>query len=136
MIGPLSAAPLSPPEIKNLLGQIREKRDAAPYLQADFREEKIIRLMNKPIVTSGKVWFQAPQKFLARSDGKLTQHDGQRWPAALDLLSKIQNRLSIILWVTHSPLDAVFMAALNTALNLENVESTFHITGEQAGAGL
>ena len=57
------ADPLSPAEIKSLLAQIREKRAAEPQVEADFHEEKVIRLMNKPIVSSGKVSFQAPNKF-------------------------------------------------------------------------
>ena len=75
------ATPLSPADIKTLLGQIREKRNAAPYLESDFHEEKIIRLMNKPIVTSGKVWFQAPQKFRREVTGNspsVMVSDGQQ----------------------------------------------------------
>src|SRR5207302_4479669 len=34
-----SADPLSPADLKSLLGRIREKRAAAPQVQADFQEE-------------------------------------------------------------------------------------------------
>ena len=34
------AEPLAPAELKSLLGQIRQKRAAAPQVQAEFREEK------------------------------------------------------------------------------------------------
>src|SRR5437867_9640343 len=57
------ADPLSSADLKNLLAKIRERRASAPHVQADFVEEKAIRLMNKPIVSSGKVWFEAPNKF-------------------------------------------------------------------------
>jgi chaperone LolA len=133
VVGSLSAAPLSPAEIKNLLEQIREKRNAAPYLQADFHEEKIIRLMNNPIATSGKVWFQAPQKFRREVTGNspsMMVSDGQQlWIYYPKFKSAEHYSLG-----KHSPLDAA-MAALNTALNLENVESTFHITGEHVAQG-
>ena len=46
---------------KALLERVREKRAASPHMQADFQEEKVMRLMNKPIVSAGKVWFQAPK---------------------------------------------------------------------------
>src|ERR1039458_3070730 len=39
--------PLSPAEVKSLLARIREKRAAEPQVEADFHEEKIIRLMTK-----------------------------------------------------------------------------------------
>jgi outer membrane lipoprotein carrier protein len=133
VVGIISAAPLSPADIKNLLGQIREKRNSAPYLQADFREEKIIRLMNQPIVTSGKVWFQAPRKFRREVTGNspsVMVSDGQQlWIYYPKFKSAEHYSLG-----KHSPLDAA-MAALNTALNLENVESTFHITGERVAQG-
>src|SRR5437870_12331501 len=56
----IHAQPLSPAELKTLLAQIREKRGAVSQMQADFQEEKFIRLMNKPVTSVGKVWFQAP----------------------------------------------------------------------------
>src|ERR1700756_141932 len=59
----VSAAALSPDELKNLLAQIREKRGATPQMQADFEEQKFIRLMNKPVTSAGQVWFHAPKKF-------------------------------------------------------------------------
>lgn len=127
------ATPLSAADIKTLLGQIREKRNAAPDLESDFHEEKIIRLMNKPIVTSGKVWFQAPHKFRREVTGNspsVMVSDGQQlWIYYPKFKSAEHYSLG-----RHSPLDAA-MAALNTALNLENVESTFHITGEHAAQG-
>jgi outer membrane lipoprotein-sorting protein len=129
----IHAASLSPADVKTLLGQIREKRNAAPCLESDFREEKIIRLMNKPIVTSGKVWFQAPQKFRREVTGNspsVMVSDGQQlWIYYPKFKSAEHYSLG-----KHSPLDAA-MAALNTALNLENVETTFHISGEHAAQG-
>jgi len=59
----LSAQPLAPADLKSLMDQIRQKRAAAPQVQADFREEKTMKMMNKPVASSGKVWFQAPNKF-------------------------------------------------------------------------
>jgi hypothetical protein len=41
--------PLSPADLKALLERIREKRAAAPQVQADFQEEKSVHLLNKPI---------------------------------------------------------------------------------------
>src|SRR5437763_12968416 len=53
------AAPFSEAELKNLLAAIRQNRTT----QADFQEERVIRLMKKPVVSSGTVWFQPPNKF-------------------------------------------------------------------------
>jgi outer membrane lipoprotein carrier protein len=122
-----SAEPLSPADLKNLLARIREKRAAAPQVQADFQEEKIIQLMNKPIISSGKVWFQAPNKFRREVKGNsssITVSDGQQlWIYYPNFKSVERYSLG-----KRSPLDSV-IAVINTALNLENIENTFHITG-------
>src|SRR3982751_3433001 len=54
-----TSAPVSESELKNLLAAIRQNRTT----QADFQEERVIRLMKKPVVSSGTVWFQPPNKF-------------------------------------------------------------------------
>ena len=123
-----SAEPLSPADLKDLLARIREKRATAPQVQADFQEEKIIQLMNKPIISSGKVWFQAPNKFRREVKGNspsVTVSDGQQQLWIYYPNFKSAERYSL---GKHSPLDSV-IAAINTALNLENVENTFNITG-------
>jgi outer membrane lipoprotein carrier protein len=129
----LPAAPLSAPEVKALLERIREKRNAAPHVQADFHEEKVIRLMNKPISSSGKVWFQPPNKFRREVRGSAPSvmvSDGQQlWIYYPNFKSAEHYSLG-----KRSPLDAG-IAAINTALNLENVEGTFHISGVRTDHG-
>lgn len=119
------AEALSPAEVKNLLARIRQERAAAPQVQADFQEEKTMRLMNKPIVSSGKVSFQAPNKFRREVRGNsssITVSDGRRlWIYYPNFKSAEHYALG-----KRSPLDSV-IAAINTALNLENVEGSFHM---------
>ena len=121
----VKAEPLSPAEVKNLLARIRQERAAAPQVQADFQEEKTMRLMNKPIVSSGKVSFQMPNKFRREVKGSspsVTVSDGQQlWIYYPNFKSAEHYSLG-----RRSPLDSV-IAAINTALNLENVEASFHI---------
>ena len=69
------SAPLSGGELKNLLAAIRQNRTT----QADFHEERVIRLMKKPVVSSGTVWFQPPNKFRREVKGNspsVTVSDG------------------------------------------------------------
>ena len=122
-----SAGPLSSADIRNLLARIREKRAEAPQAQADFEEEKVVHLLNKPITSSGKVWFQAPNKFRREVKGNspsVTVSDGrQLWIYYPNFKSAEHYSLG-----KRSPLDAA-IATINTALNLENVENTFQISG-------
>jgi len=124
---------LSPAEVKDLLAKIRDRRASAPDMQADFREEKTIRLMNKPIVTSGKIWYETPNKFRREVKGNtpsVTVSNGH------DLWIYYPNFKSVEHYALgkHSPAD-VAIAAINTALNVENVENTFQVTGAKVNNG-
>jgi outer membrane lipoprotein-sorting protein len=125
--------PLSAAEVKNLLGRIREKRTAAPYVEADFQEEKVIHLMNKPIVSSGKAWFEAPSKFRREVKGNspsVTVNDGQQlWIYYPNFKSAERYALG-----KRSPLDAG-IAAITAALNLENVEANYRISAMKTEKG-
>ena len=70
------ADPLSTADLTNLLARIRENR----MTQADFQEQRVMRLMTKPIVNSGRVWFQPPNKFRREVKGNspsVTVSDGR-----------------------------------------------------------
>ena len=89
--------------------------------------------MKKPIVSSGSVWFQSPNKFRREVKGNspsLTVSNGQQlWIYYPNF--KSAERYSI---GSRSPLDSI-IAAINSALNLENVENSFDITGTKSNNG-
>src|SRR3954467_7563515 len=126
-----SAEPLAPNDLKALLGRIREKRAAAPQVHANFQEQKTLRMMNKPVVSSGKVWFQAPNKFKREVKGNspsLTVSDGQQlWIYYPKFQSAEHYSLG-----RRGPLDAG-IAAITASLNLEGVENTYTITAAHEG---
>jgi outer membrane lipoprotein-sorting protein len=127
------AQSLSESDIKNLLTRIAERRASAPGVRADFQEQKTMRLLNKPIVSSGKIWFHAPNKFRREVTGNspsVTVSNGHDvWIYYPNFKSAEHYSLG-----KRSPVDAA-IAAINTALNLENVESTFRITGAKIDNG-
>ena len=133
LIVPAHADPLSPADLKSLPAQIRDKRGAAPQMQADFQEEKFIHLMTKPITSAGKVWFQAPDKFRREVKGNspsVTVSDGQQlWIYYPNFKSAEHYSLG-----KRSPLDAT-IAALLGGLNLQNVESNYHVTANKIDNG-
>ena len=118
---------LSEADVENLLARIRENR----MTQADFQEEKVIRFMTKPILSSGRVWFQPPNKFRREVKGNspsLTMSDGhQLWIYYPNFKSAERYSLS-----AGSAVDSV-VASINSALNLENIESHFHIAAQKVG---
>jgi len=125
----LNSAPLSEADLKNLLAGIRQNRTT----EADFQEQRMIRLMKKPIVSSGKIWFQPPNKFRREVKGNspsVTVSDGrQLWIYYPNFKSAERYPLG-----KGSPLDAT-VAAINSALNLENIESTFQISATKTDKG-
>lgn len=128
-----SAEPLSPADLKALLERIREKRAAAPQMQADFKEEKSVRMLNKPIVSSGTMWYQAPNKFRREAKGNspsITVSNGKDlWIYYPNFKSAEHYSLG-----KRSPLDAG-IAAITASLNLENVEGTYNIAGTKEPDG-
>ena len=122
-------APLSEGDLKNLLAGIRQNRSS----QADFQEERVIRLMKKPIVSSGRISFQPPNKFRREVKGNsssVTVSDGrQLWIYYPNFKSAERYPLG-----KGSPLDST-VAAINSALNLENIENIFQINGTKTDRG-
>ena len=122
-------APLSEADLKNLLGGIRQNRST----QADFQEERMIRLMMKPIRSSGRIWFQPPNKFRREVKGNspsVTVSDGrQLWIYYPNFKSAERYPLG-----KGSPLDST-VAAINSALNLENIENMFQINAAKMENG-
>src|SRR5437016_9848575 len=127
------AQSLSEAEVKNLLARAAERRASAPDVRADFQEQKTMHLLNKPIISSGKIWFHAPNKFrreVVGNSASVTVSNGR------DLWIYYPNFNSAERYTLgkRSPVDAA-IAAINTALNVENIETTFHVTGSKIGNG-
>jgi chaperone LolA len=127
------AESLSETDVKNLLTRVAQRRATSPDVHSDFQEQKTIRLLNKPIVSSGKIWFHAPNRFRREITGNspsVTVSNGRDlWIYYPNFKSAEHYSLG-----KRSPVDAA-IAAINTALNLENVESTFRITGAKIDNG-
>jgi outer membrane lipoprotein carrier protein len=121
--------PLSEADVKNLLAGIRQNRTT----QADFQEQRMIRLMKNPIVSSGRIWFQPPNKFRREVKGNspsVTVSDGrQLWIYYPNFKSAERYPLG-----KGSPLDST-VAAINSALNLENIENTFQTNATKSDKG-
>src|SRR5262245_24160979 len=123
------AAPLSETELKNIFELIRQNR----MTQADFQEERAIRLMKRPVTSSGQIWFQPPNKFRREVKGNspsITVSDGRElWIYYPNFKSAERYPLG-----KGSPLDAT-VAAINSALNLENIETSFNISATKSDNG-
>src|ERR1700730_5236424 len=129
LISIAKTAPLSEADLKNLLAGVRQNRST----QAEFQEQRVIRLMKKPILSSGRIWFQPPNEFGREAKGnspRVTVSDGrQLWFYYPNFKSAERYPLG-----KGSPLDST-VAAINSALNLENIENTFQISATKSDKG-
>src|SRR5437763_9072073 len=129
LLSAAKTAPLAEGDLKSLLAGIRQNRST----QADFQEERVIRLMKKPIVSSGRISFQPPNKFRREVKGNspsITVSDGrQLWIYYPNFKSAERYPLG-----KGSPLDST-VAAINSALNLENIETSFNVTATKTDNG-
>jgi chaperone LolA len=125
----VNSAPVSETDLKNLLAAIRQNRAT----QADFQEQRMMRLMKKPVVSSGRISYQSPNKFRREVTGNspsLTVSDGrQLWIYYPNFKSAERYPLG-----KGSPLDST-VAAINSALNLENIENLFQIAAVKSDSG-
>jgi outer membrane lipoprotein-sorting protein len=72
----LFAQELSPEQTNDLVTKVTEKRRGIP-MQAEFREEKRMALMQKPVIEEGTLAFLPPDKFRREVKGRsLTVCDG------------------------------------------------------------
>jgi chaperone LolA len=121
---------LSPNETKRLLARVHEKLVASPNLEAEFQEQKTSHFLNKPMLSTGRVWFQSPNKFRREMKGNVQTvavSNGR------DFWIYFPSRKSAQHFTLgkNSPVDAA-ISAMITALNLENVESTYQVTATKS----
>lgn len=127
------AQSMSDGEIRKLVARFHQKLVASPNLQADFQEEKVSHFLNKPLLSTGKVWFQAPNKFRREMKGAAQTTAVSN---GHDFWIFFPNRKSADHFTLgkNSPVDAA-LTAMITALNLENVENTYQIAGGKVDHG-
>ena len=120
---------LSPNETKKFLARFHEKLVASPGLEADFQEEKTSHFLNKPLLSTGKVWFQAPNKFRREMKGgaqTVAVSNGRDFWIHFPARKSTQH----FTLGKNSPVDAA-LSAMMTALNLENVENTYQVSASK-----
>jgi chaperone LolA len=117
------AADLSPAETQSLLKSLEDHRAKSPSLTADFTEEKTTHLLTKPLVSSGTIAFQIPNKFRREVTGQnpsITVSNGQKlWIYYPGFKEAELYTLGQKAYFDDS------IAALTAGLNFQNIEKFF-----------
>ena len=127
------AQELSADEQKALVAKFQSQRAQLPSLSAEFTEERTTRLVNKPIISSGTMAFQAPNKFRREVKGNSPStavcNGEELWiyyPAFKEAEHYTLGQRQVF---------DDSLAALTAGLNFEGVEKFFRVTASKEDGG-
>jgi outer membrane lipoprotein-sorting protein len=127
------SAELTRDEESALLAKLRERRAQFPAMTADFSEDRVTRLITKPIHSSGTIAFHAPNKFrreLKGSSPSLTVCNGaELWIYYPNFKEAEHYTLGQKQFFDDS------LAALTAGLNFQDVDRYFRISPSGEGSG-
>jgi len=124
--------PLGAEEEKALISKLQQQRAQMPAITANFTEEKVTRLLTKPVIGNGTIAFQAPNKFreLAGNNPSTTVCDGKvLWIYYPNFKEAEKYTLGQKQFFDES------IAALTAGLNFQNVEKFFRVAAAKEGNG-
>jgi chaperone LolA len=125
--------PLAPDEEKALIGKLQQQRAQMPAVTASFTEEKVTRLLTKPVISTGTIAFQAPNKFrreLSGNNPSTTVCDGRElWIYYPNFKEAEKYTLGQKQFFDES------LAALTAGLNFQGVERFFRVGAMKEGNG-
>ena len=124
------AQELSEKEVGDLLSRLAESRGNSA-MQANFREERRLALMEKPIIESGTVSFLPPDKFRRQvNGGSLTVCDGETlWLFYPQFEEAEKYALS-----SNRPLRES-VSAMTSGIGLQNLEKNYNVQGWRSADG-
>ncbi len=128
-----NAQELTADEQKSLIEKLQSQRTKLPALTAEFTEERTTRLVNKPIVSSGTISFQAPDKFRREVKGNtptLAVCNGRELWIYYPAFSEAERYT-----LGQRQIFDDSIAALTAGLNFDGVEKYFRLTARKDGAG-
>lgn len=125
------AQELTADEQKSLVAKLQAQRAQFPALNAEFTEERTTRLVNKPIVSSGTMSFQAPNKFRREVKGSspsLAVCNGTELWIYYPAFSEAEHYT-----LGQRQIFDDSLAALTAGLNFDGVEKYFRVTARKDG---
>ena len=115
------------------MAKLQQQRAQMPAVTANFTEQKNTRLLAKPIVSSGTIAFQAPNKFrreLTGNNPSTTVCDGRElWIYYPNFKEAERYTLGQKQFFDES------LAALTAGLNFQDVERFFRVAATREGNG-
>ena len=124
--------PMGAEEEKALITKLQQQRAQMPAITASFTEEKVTRLLSKPINSSGTLAFQAPNKFrreLSGNNPSTTVCDGEvLWIYYPNFKEAEKYTLGQKQFFDES------IAALTAGLNFQGVERFFRVAAVKDGS--
>lgn len=119
---------------KALVEKIAAKRQAKPFIQADYREEKSGGILSRPAISTGKLWYSAPNKFRKESKGAgresiIVSNGNLLWMFYPAFQEAERYDLKKQKFLNQG------IAAFTTGLDFAQVERDFTVSAEESGDG-
>lgn len=129
-VGMAAGQTLDGPATSELLERIANQRQGRT-VQVDFEERKTLPMMREPVVERGTLAFEAPDKFLRRTDGgRIAVSDGRDlWMYYPEFAQAERYRLS------GGAGPGELLVALGRIFQLHDVRSSFRVTAEELPDG-
>jgi chaperone LolA len=127
------AQQLTADEQKALVAKLQKQRAEMPAMTAGFTEERTTRLSGKPVVSSGTLSFQTPNKFRRELTGaapSTTVCDGTELWIYFPKFKEVEHYT-----LAQQQMLEDSLAALTAGLNFDGVEKHFRYTISKDGDG-
>jgi outer membrane lipoprotein-sorting protein len=131
MVGSVRAAPLSPSEVDDLVGRLENTYQSRGSLEANFREERQVKILKEPLVNEGKFWFTPPDKVRREITGKspsTTVIDGNTMTIYYPNLKTAE-----LYDLNKRPSLRDSLQALTAGLNFQRVRSYYNVEANKDG---
>jgi chaperone LolA len=133
MGGAVRAQDLSADEQGALVTKLQQKRAQMPALTANFSEERVSKLVKKPLITTGTMAFQAPDKFrrdVAGDAPSTTVYNGKELWIYYPAFKEAEHYT-----LGQNKLVSDMIAALTAGLNFQEVDRFFKMKVAKDGSG-
>lgn len=128
-----SAGELTPEEAQSVLKQLAQIREKQPAATADFTEEKVTHLLNKPLISEGTVAFEAPNKFRREVKGNnpsLSVNNGKTMWVYYPVFKQAEHYT-----IGQRSFFDDSMSALTAGLNFENIQEYYNFKAFKESGG-
>jgi outer membrane lipoprotein-sorting protein len=125
----LQAAPLTQPDVEQLIQKLQALHASEPSFSANFHEERHNPMLRDPVINEGKIWFTLPDKIRREIGGKTpstTVIDGRKMSIYYPNFKEVE-----VYDMDKRPILKESLSAITAGLDFRRVTSFYTIEGSK-----